>query len=349
LTPSWSPFSENPGLAEPSIYIKTVKSGEVTLARQLRIEYPGAFYHVFSRGNQKQPVFLSDDDRFFFLKCLREAHEKYGVIVHVYCLMPNHYHLILETPLGNLSIMMHFLNTAYTIYFNAKHKRSGHLFQGRYKSILIEAKSYAQELSKYIHLNPVRSEIVDLPEQYPWSSYGYYRGTARPNKWLETALILNLFAEHPEEARRAYLEFVIGGIGQEVPDSLKDSIRTGVLGSEEFVTKIKKEFLEDKISKPDREKPQLRKLRKKPDLPLILSISEKVLGPRNKHLLPIAILISHKNSALKLREIGEFYSLSISSVSNACSRALVAIAGNATLTNAMEEIEQAIAKAEEKI
>jgi len=319
------------------------------LARQLRIEYPGACYHVFSRGNQKQPIFLSDDDRCFFLKCIREAHEKYGVIVHVYCLMPNHYHLILETPLGNLSNMMHFLNTAYTIYFNAKHKRSGHLFQGRYKSILIEAKSYAQELSKYIHLNPVRSEIVGLPEQYPWSSYGYYRGAARSEKWLETALILSLFGEHPEEARRAYLEFVIGGIGQEVSASIKESIRTGILGSEEFIANIKKEFLEDKISKPDREKPQLRKLRKKPDLPLILSVSEKVLGPRNKHLLPIAVLISHKNSALKLREIGEFYSLSISSVSNACLRARAAIAGNATLTNAMEEIEQAIAKAEEKM
>ncbi|MBE3124062.1 MAG: transposase [Acidobacteria bacterium] len=319
------------------------------MARQLRIQYPGAFYHVFSRGNQKQPVFLSDDDRFFFLKCLREAHEKYRVIVHVYCLMPNHYHLILETPLGNLSNMMHFLNTAYTVYFNTKHKRCGHLFQGRYKSILIEAESYAQELSRYIHLNPVRSKIVEYPEQYPWSAYEYYRGAAGPEKWLETAFILSLFGEHPEEARKAYLEFVTKGIGLEIPASIRNSVRKGILGSDEFVARIKNEHLGEKLSKPDREKPQLRKLRKKPDLPLILSISEKVLGPRNKHLLPIAILISHKNSALKLREIGEFYSLSISSVSNACSRARVAIAGNATLTNAMEEIEQAIAKAEEKI
>ena len=318
------------------------------MARQLRIEYPGACYHVFSRGNQKQPIFLSDDDKFFFLKCLREAHEKYKVIVHVYCLMPNHYHLILETPLGNLSNMMHFLNTAYTIYFNTKHKRSGHLFQGRYKSILIEAKSYAQELSKYIHLNPVRSEIAELPEQYPWSSYEYYRGTATPGKWLEPTLILNLFGEHPEEARRAYIEFVMGGIGQEVPASLKDSIRTGILGSEEFVTKIKKEFLEDNISRPDREKPQLRKLRKKPDLPLILSVSEKALGARNKFVVPIAILISQKSTALKLREIGEFFSLSMSGVSNACRRARVAIASNASLANAVEGIEQEVAEAEEK-
>jgi hypothetical protein len=262
--------------------------------------------------------------------------------------MPNHYHLALETPLGNLSNMMHFLNTAYTVYFNAKHKKCGHLFQGRYKSILIEAESYAQELSRYIHLNPVRSGTVKLPEQYPWSSYGYYRGTAKPEKWLETALILSLYGEDPEEAKRAYWEFVKGGIGQEVPISIKGSIRTGILGSAEFVTKIKKEFLGDEISKPDREKPQLRKLLKKPDLPLILSVSEKVLGVRNKFVVPIAILISQKSTALKLREIGEFFSLSMSGVSNACRRARAAIACNASLANAVEGIEQEVADAEQE-
>jgi putative transposase len=318
----------------------------MTLARQLRIEYPGAFYHVFSRGNQKQPVFLSDDDMYFFLKCLREAHDKFGVIVHVYCLMPNHYHLILETPLGNLSKIMHFLNTTYTIYFNKKHKRCGHLFQGRYKSILIEAESYAQELSRYIHLNPVRSEIVELPEQYPWSSYEFYRGKAKPEKWLDTGFILSLFGNHPDKARSAYTKFVLEGIGKEVPDSIRNSVRKGILGSDEFITRIKKEYLGDKLEKPDREKPQLRKLHRKPNLPLILSVSEKVLGSRNRFVVPMAILISHKNSALKLREIGEFFSLSISSVSNACSRARAAIAGNTTLASAAQEIELEIAEAE---
>lgn len=318
------------------------------MARQLRIQYPGAFYHVFSRGNQKQPIFLSDDDRYFFLKCLREAYEKFGVIVHVYCLMPNHFHLILETTLGNLSSMMHFLNTTYTVYFNTKHKRCGHLFQGRYKSILIEAESYAQELSRYIHLNPVRSEMAALPEQYPWSSYEFYRGPSRPEKWLETAFILRLFGEQLDKAREAHMEYVIKGIGEKVPASIKDSVRKGILGSEEFVTRIRKEHLGDKLGKPDREKPQLRKLRKKPDLPLILSISEKVLGVRNRYLVPIAILISHKSTALRLREIGEFFSLSISGVANACSRARAAIAANATIAIAVEEIEQEIVKSEVK-
>jgi REP element-mobilizing transposase RayT len=319
------------------------------LARQLRIQYSGAFYHVFSRGNQKQPIFLSDDDHFFFIKCLREAHEKFGIIVHAYCLMPNHFHLIIETPLGDLSSMMHFLITTYTIYFNTKHKRCGHLFQGRYKSILIEAESYAQELSKYIHLNPVRSKLVESPEQYPWSSYDYYRRTARPEKWLETAFVLDLFGKYPEEARRAYVEFMLLEIGIEAPASINDSVRTGILGSAEFVTRIKNEYLGGKLNKPDREKPQLRKLRTKPDLPLILSVSEKVLGTRNKFVVPIAILISQKSTALKLREIGEFFSLSISGVSNACGRARAAIASNASLANAVEGIKREVAEAEEGV
>lgn len=318
------------------------------MSRQLRIEYFGAFYHVFSRGNQKQPIFLSDDDRHFFLKCLREAHEKFGVIVHVYCLMPNHYHLVIETPLGNLSSMMHFLNTMYTVYFNTKHKRCGHLFQGRFKSILIQAGGYAKELSRYIHLNPVRAKIVNLPEQYPWSSYAQYCGTARHEKWIETAFNLSLFTEHPEEARREYVEFVIEGIGKAVPASIKDSMRTGILGSAEFITRIKKEFLENKVSSADRERPQLRKLQTKPDLHLILSVSERVLGEKNKFVKPIAIFIIHKISSLKLEEIANFFSLSVSGISSACHRIRATISGNTALVNAIEEIEREVKAREDR-
>jgi len=312
------------------------------LARQLRIEYPGAFYHVFSRGNQKQPIFLTDDDRYFFLKCVREAHEKFGVIVHVFCLMPNHFHLILETPLGNLSRMMHFLITSYTVYFNKKHERNGHLFQGRFRSVLIEAVSYAQELSRYIHLNPVRSGIADRPERYAWSSYGYYRGTAISGRWLETAVVLRLFGERSDVARKSYMEFVTKGIGLEPPASIKDSARKGILGSEEFVARITKEYLGDDLGTPDREKPQLQRLQARPDLPRILSISERALGPCNRWVVPIAILISHECTASKLREIGKFFSLSISGVSNACSRARAAAAANAALASALREIKHEI-------
>ena len=312
------------------------------MARQLRIEYAGAFYHVFSRGNQKQPVFLSDDDRNYFLNNLRKVHKKFGALVHVYCLMPNHFHLILETPLGGLSRIVHFLITSYTIYFNKKHKRHGHLFQGRFKAILIEAVSYAKELSRYIHLNPVRSGIVDAPERYPWSSYGYYRGAAVPERWLETSVVLRLFGERLKESKRDYMGFVIDGIGKEASASLKDSLKKGILGSEEFIERTKREHLGAELSKPDGERPQLKKLRDKPDLSWILAISEKVLGPGNKWIVPIAILACHRCTDLKLRDLGEFFSLSVSGVSSAHARARRAIAGNPALANAAGTIEQKI-------
>ena len=314
------------------------------MARQLRIEYPGAFHHIFSRGNQKQPIFLADDDRHFFLKCLREASKKFGVIIHVYCLMPNHFHLILETPLGNLSRMMHSLITGYTIYFNKKHKRHGHLFQGRFKSILIEAVSYAKELSRYIHLNPVRAGLVERPESYAWSSYEYYRGMSMPARWLETSVVLRLFGEQLKESKKAYVEFVMHGIGEEAPASIKDSMRTGVLGSEEFIARIKREYLEDELVIPDREKPQLRRLRDKPDLHRILLLAGKALGPGNRWTIPIAILISHTCTASRLKDLGEFFSLSVSGVSNACSRARAAIANNAALARTVLEVEREIAR-----
>jgi len=309
------------------------------MARQIRIEYPGAFYHVFSRGNQKQPIFLNDEDRHFFLKCLREAHEKFGVVIHAYCLMPNHFHLVLETPLGNLSRMMHFLITSYTIYFNKKHKRHGHLFQGRFRSVLVEAVLYAQELSRYVHLNPVRAELVERPEEYPWSSYQRYRGKRRPESWLETNVILGLYGDRLEEARMRYLDYVARGISEDLSAPIRGSVRSGILGSEAFIEKIKRERLGGDCGRPDREKPQLRKLRKAPDIRQFLSISKRFLGPKNRMTVPIAIWISHKCTDMKLKEIGEAFALSISGVSNACSRAREAIAQNAPLAKAAEEIE----------
>jgi putative transposase len=312
------------------------------MARQLRIEYPGAFYHVFSRGNQKQPIFLSDDDRYFFLNCLRRACKKFGVIVHAYCLMTNHFHHFLETPQGDLSRVMHSLITSYSVYFNKKHDRVGHLFQGRYKSVLVEAASYAKELSRYIHLNPVRSGLVDAPAGYPWSSYDVYLGTVKPEKWLDTTVVLKLFGERMAESRRSYARYVGEGVGKEQLELIRASARTGILGSDAFIARIRKEHLQEELANPSRDTPQIRRLRKRPDLPAILSASERVLGARNKYLVPVVIFLGHKNSPLGLREIGEFFSLSVSSVSNARLRAKTAIAGNSVLAEAVAEIEKAI-------
>ena len=128
------------------------------MGRPLRIEYPDAHYHVTSRGNERKDVFKSQKDREQFLSYLESAVSRYDAVIHAYCLMSNHYHLLLETPSGNLSKIMQHINGAYTSYFNVKRKRSGHLFQGRYKAIVIEADEYVQELSRYIHLKPRASK-----------------------------------------------------------------------------------------------------------------------------------------------------------------------------------------------
>ena len=141
------------------------------MARPLRIEFPGAVYHVTSRGNARQKIYRNDEDRETFLATLGWVVERFGWICHSYCLMDNHFHLLIETPLPNLSRGMRQLNGVYTQKFNRRHNRVGHLFQGRFKSIVAERDSYLLELARYIVLNPVRAKMVKAPEHYPWSSY----------------------------------------------------------------------------------------------------------------------------------------------------------------------------------
>ena len=141
------------------------------MARPLRIEYDGALYHITSRGNERKAIFRDDEDRIGFLEALQKVNERFNWICHAYCLMNNHYHLIVETPDGNLSKGMRQLNGVYTQYFNRKHHRVGHIFQGRYKSILMEKESYLLEVGRYVVLNPVRAKAVKKPEDWNWSSY----------------------------------------------------------------------------------------------------------------------------------------------------------------------------------
>jgi len=183
------------------------------MARPLRIEYSGAFYHITSRGNERKAVFKSERDREKLLSYLGSATERYAAIVHVYCLMDNHYHLLMETPAGNLSQIMHHINGAYTTYFNAKRERSGHLFQGRYKAILIEADEYAKELSRYIHLNPVRAGMCAHPEEYPWSSCRYYTVERKAPEWLQRGFILGYFGQNLSDSMQPYRDFMHAVMG----------------------------------------------------------------------------------------------------------------------------------------
>jgi len=204
------------------------------MARPLRIEYPGAFYHVTSRGNERKEIFKSAADREQFLFYLASACARYGAIIHAYCLMTNHYHLMIETPFGNLSLIMKYINSSYATYFNIKRKRAGHLLQGRYKSILIEADSYVAELSRYMHLNPVRARMVKFPEDYIWSSYCFYIEGSEPS-WLTTRFILGYFGTEGSESRRNYRLFVNDKVAGEYPSPLMGVVGSTILGSDDFV------------------------------------------------------------------------------------------------------------------
>ena len=196
------------------------------MARPLRIEYPGAFYHVTSRGNEQKDVFKSQKDRERFLSYVESAVVRYGAVVHTWCLMSNHYHLLLETPSGNLSQIMRHINGAYTTYFNVKRKRAGHLFQGRYQAILVEADAYAVELSRYMHLNPVRAGMVAKPEHYQWSSYRSYIGQCTTPAWLKTDFILGYFGRKASDANNSYRRFV-----EDLLDSAYESPLTATVAS----------------------------------------------------------------------------------------------------------------------
>ena len=140
----------------------------------LRLEFPGAIYHIYSRGNERKDVFRLSDDYELFLGILAETALTFDVLIHAYCLMPNHFHLLLETKDSNLSQVMKRLLGLYTVRFNRKHKRLGHLFQGRYKALIVDKDAYFLQLSRYVHLNPVKAKLVKNPEDYRWSSMRYY-------------------------------------------------------------------------------------------------------------------------------------------------------------------------------
>jgi REP element-mobilizing transposase RayT len=206
------------------------------MARPLRIEYDGALYHITSRGNERKPIFKDDTDRENFLDTLHKVNKRYNWICHAYCLMDNHYHLVIETPDGNLSKGMRQLNGVYTQTFNKRHNRVGHIFQGRYKAILIQKESHLLEVCRYVVLNPVRAKSVKRVEEWKWSSYRSTAGKSKSHPCLTTDWILGQFAQKKGTAEKKYKEFVGAGIREK--GIWEDVKGQSILGSEEFVEKL---------------------------------------------------------------------------------------------------------------
>ena len=203
------------------------------MARPLRLEFAGALYHVTSRGDGREDIYFCDNDRRLFLDVLGDVCGRFNWLVHAYCLMSNHYHLLVETLDANLSKGMRQLNGVYTQRINKVHGRVGHVFQGRYKSILVQRDAYMMELARYLVLNPVRAGAVRQAGDWPWSSYRATIGVDNAPEWLETDPILSGFADTRSKAVKRYVRFVSDGNSQVSPwEHLKDQV---FLGSDAFV------------------------------------------------------------------------------------------------------------------
>ena len=233
------------------------------MARPLRIEFPGAFYHITSRGNAGQDIFLNDTDRLRFCDILTEVVDEFRWVCYAYCLMSNHYHLLVETPKPNLSSGIRQLNGIYTQSFNRRHHTTGHVFQGRFKSILIMKESHLLELCRYIVLNPVRAGMTASPDPWQWSSYLATAGLVLKPAFLSTDWILAQFSPTRKRAQTLYKQFVLAGTTKESP--WKD-LKAGIfLGPPSFVDSIK-----DSIKSASSEIPKRQRHASRPDLSAVI-------------------------------------------------------------------------------
>jgi putative transposase len=202
------------------------------MARPIRIEYPGAFYHVISRGNARARIYRSNRDKQKFLEIFSETTDRYHLICEAYCLMGNHYHFLIETPLGNLSSAMRFLNSKYAQWFNYKYDRVGHLFQGRHTSILVEKDAYVAELARYIVLNPVKAKLVEHPGQWRFSSYRATVALDREPDWLSIDNLLQRFGQNKTISMKQYEKFVLDALNKDIDFRPVQQI---YLGSDGFI------------------------------------------------------------------------------------------------------------------
>ncbi|MEI6634296.1 MAG: transposase [Chlamydiota bacterium] len=256
------------------------------MTRPLRIEYPGAWYHVTSRGNERAEIFRDDKDRRRFLQALEESIDIFNVEVHSYVEMSNHFHFLLRTREANLGRFMQRFNTAYTAYFNLRHHRAGHLYQGRYKAILVDADEYLLELSRYLHLNPVRlkgykeTSLQDkgkVLEAYVWSSLPGYIGLRKRDKFVTYSSILECMGGNTKGGKERYRDFVIAGLSRETKNILKETQAEAILGTDSFITWVKETFIEGKEWE-QREYPHVRELRSSIPVDAIAGIVSKEYG-----------------------------------------------------------------------
>ena len=295
------------------------------MARALRIQYPGALYHVTNRGNERKAVFKDDIDRNQFLTILSRSIDTYGVILHNFVLMDNHWHILAQTPLGNLSEFMRHFNITYTSHYNRRHKRVGHLYQGRYKSFLVEFDSYLSKVSRYIHLNPVKvSGTQEMPVDqqlkylwgYKWSSLPGYIGMGNRLNFVEYKTVL---AEHGGDTRtgkRKYRDQIINdlSVGLTIREQI---VGQSILGSERFVSLVKEKYINNG---KDRERPNILKIHRYLSIDAVLAVVENETGmspalPSTGTTRQVVMAALYNFAGLNNREIGDIMGVDYSTVS----------------------------------
>ena len=293
------------------------------MGRAWRIEYEGALYHILSRGNEQKDIFYDDQDRLLFLATIGEMSERFEIDVFAYVLMGNHYHLLLKTNRANLSKSMQWLGVTYTRRFNLRHFRSGHLFQGRFKSIIVQNDAYLMRLSCYIHRNPLRAGIVKRLADYRWSSYKAYAYGDKAPEWLITKQIFSQFKGI--DKYKAYRGKVQRYAKEE--KKLLEDLRYGmIIGSKKFVDKIRNTYLPEK---PHKEIPQQRDLAKHFDPVVRLKEAAKILDCDLDHFRRVSRITKSerddrnllvfsvwKTGRLTNNEIGNLFGMTYSSVSH---------------------------------
>ncbi len=287
------------------------------MARPYRLQAEHCFYHITSRGDDRKKIYVSDRDYEKFLEYISLAKAKFNFHVYAYCLMTNHYHLLLETTQANISKIMHYINGSYTTYYNIKRKRSGHVFQGRFKSLVVDKDSYFLELSRYIHLNPVKAKIAETPQAYRWSSYLGYLDKKDP------LLDLDRIKQCLSMDKNKYRQFVLQGIGKPT-DPFKNVYAGFFLGSALFI----KEKLRDlKDQSQSKEIAYREDISEGVDIDLITNEvasryhkkTEELYASKKKPIFAkkVAICLAKRLTHLTNAEIGARFGITYSAVSKA--------------------------------
>jgi putative transposase len=285
------------------------------MARPLRIEYPGAWYHVMNRCRRGEIIFKDKDDYYFFIDLLKEVGDVWKARTAAYCLMATHYHLLIQTPDANLSRCMRHINGVYTQYFNRRHGSDGHLFRGRYKSILVDSDSYLLELVRYVHRNPLEAGLVKWLDSYNWSSHKGYLSYVKKWDWLHKKFVLKMFSGNSTEARKRYMEFVLKETSEQISQIFSRHKWPSVIGSSDFMDWVKEIFFN---KKRHMEVPESRLLA--PETEKIKEEVCKTYGIKEEELLyskrgmqnearNIAIYLVRQLRGSKLEEIGREFSL----------------------------------------